>query len=170
MNLWLSKEDHGASEITREQFETALALLLPLYRESARLPQCAVGPTSTCTTAIPRSGARRSRRCAWNATPPRSKSSTCEGILAFAERLLPRAADLWVQATLEQRQRFQQLFFPDGIAFDGKGFVGTRVTAPAFSYLRTIGNGNERLVDQTVASWNRIREWLRRVAAFRILA
>jgi hypothetical protein len=35
-----------------------------------------------------------------------------EGILAFAERVLPRAADLWVQASLHQRQRFQQLFFP----------------------------------------------------------
>jgi hypothetical protein len=35
-----------------------------------------------------------------------------EGILAFAERVLPRAADLWVQASLEQRQWFQQLFFP----------------------------------------------------------
>jgi hypothetical protein len=71
-----------------------------------------------------------------------------EGILAFAERVLPRAADLWVQASLEQRQRFQQLFFPDGIAFDGKGFVGTRVTAPAFSYLRTIEGGNERMACQ----------------------
>ena len=72
-----------------------------------------------------------------------------EGILAFAERVLPRAADLWVQASLEQRQRFQQLFFPGGIAFDGKSFVGTRVTAPAFSYLRMIEDGNERMVDQT---------------------
>jgi hypothetical protein len=72
-----------------------------------------------------------------------------EGILAFAERVLPRAADLWLQASLEQRQRFQQLFFPDGIAFDGKGFVGTRVTAPAFSYLREIETVNERMVDQT---------------------
>jgi hypothetical protein len=72
-----------------------------------------------------------------------------EGILAFAERVLPRAADLWVQASLEQRQRFQQLFFPDGISFDGNGFVGTRVTAPAFSYLRTIEDENERMVDLT---------------------
>ena len=72
-----------------------------------------------------------------------------EGILAFAERILPRASDLWVQASLNQRQRFQQLFFPDGIAFDGKGFVGTGVTAPAFSYLRTIEDRNERLVDLT---------------------
>src|SRR3954463_3174827 len=48
-----------------------------------------------------------------------------EGILAFAERILPRAADLWVQASLEQHQRFQQLFFTDGISFDQNGFVGT---------------------------------------------
>ena len=72
-----------------------------------------------------------------------------EGILAFAERVLPRAADLWVQASLDQRQRFQQLFFPEGIAFDGNGFVGTAVTAPAFSYLQPIEGGNERMVDQT---------------------
>ena len=34
-----------------------------------------------------------------------------EGILAFAERVLPRASDLWAQASLDQRQRLQQLFF-----------------------------------------------------------
>jgi hypothetical protein len=71
-----------------------------------------------------------------------------EGILAFAERVLPRAADLWVQASLEQRQRFQQLFFPDGIASDGNRFVRTGATAPAFSYLRGIETRNEGLVDQ----------------------
>ena len=70
-----------------------------------------------------------------------------EGILAFAERVLPRAADLWVQASLDQRQRFQQLFVPDGIAFDGNRFIRTGVTAPAFSYLRPIEGGNEGVVD-----------------------
>ena len=58
-----------------------------------------------------------------------------EGILAFAERVLPRASDLWVQASLEQRQRLQQLFFPDGVAFDGKRFVRTGVSTHAFKYL-----------------------------------
>ncbi|MGH9141287.1 MAG: recombinase family protein [Thermoanaerobaculia bacterium] len=77
------------------------------------------------------------------------KELDVEGILAFAERILPRASDLWVQASLDQRQRFQQLFFPDGIAFDGKRFVGTGGTAPTFSYLREIQTGNEGLVDQT---------------------
>ena len=74
----------------------------------------------------------------------------------------PRVADLRVQASLEQRQQFQQLFFPDGIAFDGKRFGGTRVTAPAFSYLQPIVDGNERLVDQNSASWNPLIRWLRK--------
>jgi hypothetical protein len=43
-----------------------------------------------------------------------------QGILAFAERVLPRAADLWVQASLNQKQRLQQLFLPEGIAFERK--------------------------------------------------
>ncbi|HUQ89557.1 MAG TPA: hypothetical protein VM096_18490 [Vicinamibacterales bacterium] len=61
-----------------------------------------------------------------------------EGILAFAERVLPRASDLWVQASLEQRQRLQRLFFPDGVAFDGKQFVRTGVSTDAFNYLTPV--------------------------------
>jgi hypothetical protein len=72
-----------------------------------------------------------------------------EGILAFAERVLPRAADLWVQAQLDQRQRFQQLFFPEGLAVDGQRLVGTGATAPALSYLREISVGDEKVVDLT---------------------
>ena len=40
-----------------------------------------------------------------------------------------------VQASLNQKQRLQQPFFPDGIAFDGKRFVRTAVTTHAFNYL-----------------------------------
>jgi len=72
-----------------------------------------------------------------------------EAILAFAERVLPRAADLWIQASLDQRQRFQQLFFPEGIAFGGNGFVRTAVTTRAFSYLQPPTSENEGLVDLT---------------------
>ena len=68
-----------------------------------------------------------------------------EGILAFAERVLPRASDLWVQASLNQKQRLQQLFFPDGIAFEGKRFVRTAVTTHAFNYL-TCTDGSENQV------------------------
>jgi site-specific DNA recombinase len=61
-----------------------------------------------------------------------SMNSTVEGMLAFAERILPRASDLWVQASLDCKQRLQQLLFPEGIAFDGNRFNRTAVTAPLF--------------------------------------
>jgi hypothetical protein len=72
-----------------------------------------------------------------------------------------------VQASLEQRQRFQQLFLPEGISFDGNGFVRIAVTAPAFSYLRAIEDGNEGLVDQIFTSWNLMQSWLRRLSELR---
>ena len=61
----------------------------------------------------------------------------------------------------------QQLCFPDGIASDGNGLVRTGVTAPAFNYLRPVDAGNERLVDQNIASWNHTRSWLARLSVLR---
>ncbi|MGE0123636.1 MAG: recombinase family protein [Vicinamibacterales bacterium] len=72
-----------------------------------------------------------------------------EGILNFAERILPRAADLWIQASLDQRQRLQRLFFPDGVAFGGKRFDRTAVTSSLFEYLRPFEGSEENLVDLT---------------------
>ena len=70
-------------------------------------------------------------------------------------------------ASLDQRQRFQQLFFPDGIAFGGNRFVRTGVTLPTFSYLRPIVAGNEGLVDQNSASWNPLLGWLHQIDGLR---
>ena len=72
-----------------------------------------------------------------------------EGILSFAERVLPNASDLWVQASLNQKQRLQQLFFPDGLRLAGKRLVRTRVTFPAFKDLGFSETREERVVDQT---------------------
>ena len=81
-----------------------------------------------------------------------------------------QASFLWVQLSLDQRQRFQQLFFPDGIAFDRNRFVGTGITAPAFSYLREFKTGNEGLVDQNSASWNQLAGWLQQLDHIRTAA
>lgn len=72
-----------------------------------------------------------------------------EGILNFAERILPRAGDLWIQASLDHRQRLQRLFFPEGVAFSGKRFDRTAVTSSVFEYLRPFEGSKENLVDQT---------------------
>jgi hypothetical protein len=72
-----------------------------------------------------------------------------EGILAFAERVLPSASNLWVQSSLGQKQRLQQVFFPEGVRFDGKRLVGTGTTLPVFNYLNPISDGKKELVDLT---------------------
>lgn len=41
--------------------------------------------------------------------------------------------------------RLQQLFFPDGIAFDGKQFVRTGVTANAFRYLTAVDSAQNNV-------------------------
>jgi hypothetical protein len=68
------------------------------------------------------------------------------GILAFAERILPRASDLWVHASLDYKQRLQALFFPEGITYDGNRFNRTAVTAPLFSYLAPSEGADEKMV------------------------
>lgn len=88
-----------------------------------------------------------------------------EGILAFAERILPRAADLWVQSSPDQRQRFQQLFYPEGIAFDGSAFVGNAATAPAFSDLRGSESWEGKFGGAKVVSVEHRRPSIRRVGA-----
>jgi hypothetical protein len=70
------------------------------------------------------------------------------GILAFAERILPRASDLWVQASLDYKQRLQELFFPEGIAFDGNRFNRTAATAPLFNYLAPSESADEKMVSR----------------------
>jgi hypothetical protein len=86
-----------------------------------------------------------------------------EGILAFAERILPRASDLWVQASLDYKQRLQQLFFPEGIAFDGNRFNRTAATAPLFNYLAPSESPDEKMVSLNFTSWNQLDRWLRQL-------
>jgi len=90
-----------------------------------------------------------------------------EGILAFAERVLPRASDLWVQASLDHKQRLQQLFFPEGVAFDGNRFNRTAATAPVFKYLVPSESADETVVTVTFASWSQIAAWLRQLEGVR---
>jgi hypothetical protein len=50
---------------------------------------------------------------------------------------------------LAQKQRLQQVFFPDGICFDGKKLVGTGTTLPVFNYLSPVSDEEKELVDLT---------------------
>jgi site-specific DNA recombinase len=57
-----------------------------------------------------------------------------EDVLVFAEKIITRPARLWVESTLDQRQRLQKTLFPNGVDFDGERF-GTGTTPLFFSLL-----------------------------------
>jgi hypothetical protein len=45
--------------------------------------------------------------------------------------------------------RLQQLFFPDGVRFDGRRIVGTGTTLPVFNCLSSVSEQKRELVDHT---------------------
>ena len=71
-----------------------------------------------------------------------------EAVLAFAEVALADATRLWEQAPLEQKQRLQSVFFPEGLTFDGSKF-GTAVTCLAFAQLPAFSGAEEGLASPT---------------------
>lgn len=71
-----------------------------------------------------------------------------ETVLNFAIEAIGDASRFWLDATIDQKQRFQQVLFPKGLAFDGEKF-GTAETCLAFSYLRDISSGGSSLASRT---------------------
>ena len=54
-----------------------------------------------------------------------------EAVMEFAERLVERPKQLWLESSLEQKQRLQRVFFPDGVTYTRDGF-GTGQTNSFF--------------------------------------
>jgi hypothetical protein len=71
-----------------------------------------------------------------------------EGILSFAEYVLTNAARLWMELELDQKQRLQQVLFPEGLSFDGNEF-GTVVTCLAFKKLGENGGPESGMASPT---------------------
>ena len=88
----------------------------------------------------------------------------------WSERILPRASDLWIQASLDYKQRLQQLFFPEGIAYDGNRFNRTAATASLLNYLAPSESADEEMVSRNFASWNQLNGWLRGLDELRRVA
>jgi len=71
-----------------------------------------------------------------------------ESAVNFALFAIGDASRFWIEASLEQKQRFQQSLFPEGLAFDRNEFETAR-TCLAFSYLRQISSRDSRLASRT---------------------
>lgn len=73
-----------------------------------------------------------------------SEQLDIDGVLAFAEHVLANASRLWMELGLDQKQRLQQVLFPEGLRFDGEKF-GTAVTCLAFKQLAQSGEEKSSL-------------------------
>jgi site-specific DNA recombinase len=71
-----------------------------------------------------------------------------EGVINFATVAIGDASRFWIDGSLDQKQRFQRILFPEGVTFDGKR-VGTPATCLAFSYLREVSQRKVSLASRT---------------------
>ena len=71
-----------------------------------------------------------------------------EGVLAFAEKIVTCPARLWLESSVDQRQRLQMTFFPGGLSFDGEAF-GTPVSSSFFSMLSVISGDQSLMASPT---------------------
>ena len=65
----------------------------------------------------------------------RQEEIDIQQLLDFSENLLLNAAGTWSESGLEQKQRLQQVLFPQGVSYEG-GSYRTTVTNPMFNLLR----------------------------------
>jgi hypothetical protein len=61
-----------------------------------------------------------------------------EGVVAFAEHVLANAAQLWLESSLDQRQRLQSVLFPRGVTYSAAGVFGTAETSVIFRFLQSL--------------------------------
>jgi site-specific DNA recombinase len=71
-----------------------------------------------------------------------------EDLLNFAENLLINTAEVWVRASLEQKQRLQQVVFPVGVEY-GNGVYRTQDMGFLFKGLAGIKGAQERVGSAT---------------------
>jgi site-specific DNA recombinase len=82
-------------------------------------------------------------------------------LLRFADRVLGDTSRLWLDSSVEQRQKLQRIVFPNGLRFSNEEGFGTPVTGPLFNSLETIRTDLSSLASQTVSTLNTLAHVIR---------
>jgi site-specific DNA recombinase len=72
-----------------------------------------------------------------------------EGVLSFAETIILDARRLWIEGTLDQRQRLQKVLFPKGVTYSNQSGFGTTETSLFFQWLAVVEKKNKGLASPT---------------------
>ena len=89
-----------------------------------------------------------------------------EAMLASAEYVLCDAWQLWCRLPLEQKKRFNDLLFPEGIECSQYGQLRTPVTNAAIEVCDRLAAGYSPLAPHTLSGSNTFLVWLKRVYLF----
>ena len=90
-----------------------------------------------------------------------------ERVVQFAQGVVSNAIQFWQVSPLDQKQRFQRVLCPEGIAVTEQGIVGTPQTSPIFSLVQMVSTDKSDLASLIVSSWNQIVAWLRQMSQLR---
>ncbi len=71
-----------------------------------------------------------------------------EAVLEFAEKLVEHPKRLWLESSLEQKQRLQSVFFPDGVTYTSEGF-GAALSNSFFNVFREFSDEKVSLASPT---------------------
>jgi len=71
-----------------------------------------------------------------------------DAVLDFGEQLLRNPAQLWSESSLDQKQRLQAVFFPEGLTFTNGGF-GTTPSSSFFNVVAMNFESNSNLASPT---------------------
>ncbi len=71
-----------------------------------------------------------------------------EAVLEFADRLVKKPKQLWLNSDLDQKQRLQSLFFPEGLSFAQEGFL-TPSSGSFFNMLGAFAEEKSNLASPT---------------------
>ena len=72
-----------------------------------------------------------------------------EGVLGFAESIILDARRLWMEGTLDQRQRLQKVLFPKGVTYSHQTGFGTTETSLFFRWLALVQEKKDGLASPT---------------------
>ena len=71
-----------------------------------------------------------------------------EAVLSFAEKLIRQPQQLWRKSSLDQKQKLQRVFFPNGVTVTSEGF-GTAPSNSFFGMLGQVPTGKASLASPT---------------------
>ncbi len=72
-----------------------------------------------------------------------------EGVLGFAETVILDARRVWIEGTLDQRQRLQKVLFPKGVSYSNQTGFGTTETSLFFRWLALVQEKKDGLASPT---------------------